>query len=180
VVVGKFGTAVVSREELVDAVSAAGPGKVLDRAGLREVVTAWRAQGRRIVFTNGCFDVLHSGHLSLLRQAAAQGDALVVGINDDDSVRRLKGPGRPLVAEQDRAALVAALECVDAAVLFAEDTPYQLIGALRPDVLVKGADYRLDDVVGRDIVEAAGGRVVLVPLVADRSTTGMIERARRG
>jgi D-beta-D-heptose 7-phosphate kinase/D-beta-D-heptose 1-phosphate adenosyltransferase len=180
IVVGKFGTAVVTREELEEALVRGGPRKVLDARALDRALVAWRRQGRRIVFTNGCFDVLHTGHLSLLRQAAALGDVLVVGINDDDSVRRLKGPSRPLVPAMDRAALVAALDGVAATTLFSEDTPREIILRVQPDVLVKGADYRLEDVVGADIVAARGGRVLLVPLVRGRSTTGMIERVRDG
>ena len=132
------------------------------------------------MFTKGCFDVLHAGHLSLLRFAKAQGDVLIVGINTDASVRRLKGATRPVVPEAERAALVEALACVDAVVLFDEDTPLRLIEELVPDVLVKGADYTLDRVVGRDVVEAAGGRVALAPLLPDHSTSRLIELLSRG
>ena len=132
-----------------------------------------------LVFTNGVFDLLHRGHTAYLEQARALGDALVVGVNTDASVRRLaKGPERPYVAERDRAALVAALECVDGVCLFEEDTPGALVEAIVPDVLVKGADYRLDQVVGREVVEAAGGRVQLLPLVPGVSTTELIQRIR--
>ena len=137
-----------------------------------------RAPGRRVVFTNGVFDILHRGHVEYLYAARALGDFLVVGVNTDASVRRLKGPGRPLNVEQDRAVVLAALACVDAVTLFDEDTPRALIAALLPDVLVKGGDYRPDDVVGRAEVEAAGGRLVLLPFVEGRSTTALLEKIR--
>ncbi len=132
----------------------------------------------KLVFTNGCFDALHRGHVEHLAQARALGDVLVVGLNTDASVQRLKGPGRPLVAEADRAAVLAALECVDAVTLFDEDTPLQLICALLPDVLVKGGDYVLDGVVGREVVEKAGGEVRVLPLVEGYSTTRLLDRIK--
>jgi D-beta-D-heptose 7-phosphate kinase/D-beta-D-heptose 1-phosphate adenosyltransferase len=132
-----------------------------------------------VVFTNGCFELLHAGHVAYLQEARALGDALVVGVNSDASARRLeKGHGRPFVPEAERALLVAALEAVDAVCVFDEDTPAELIRELLPAVLVKGADYATDDVVGREAVEASGGRVQLVPLVEGRSTTGLLERIR--
>lgn len=134
--------------------------------------------GKRIVFTNGCFDLLHAGHLSLLSQAAKLGDVLVLAINSDASVRRLKGPERPLVPEQDRAAVLAALGFVDAVTIFDEDTPLEVLQSVRPQVLVKGGDYKLSDVVGREFVEAAGGRVALVPLTPEKSTTALVERIK--
>ena len=135
----------------------------------------------RVVFTNGVFDVLHTGHVALLEAARAEGDALVVGVNSDASARRLgKGPDRPVVAEAERARLLAALAAVDCVVLFDEDTPLALIRLLRPDVLVKGADYAREAIVGAKDVEGWGGRVVQVPLVKDKSTTGLLERLRRG
>ena len=132
----------------------------------------------RVVFTNGVFDLIHPGHVDVLNVARARGDALVVGVNSDDSVRRLKGEGRPVRSEADRAYVLAALEAVDAVVLFAEDTPLELIRALHPDVLVKGGDYTPEAVVGRRDVEAWGGEVVIVPLTAGHSTTSIIERLR--
>jgi cytidyltransferase-related domain len=132
----------------------------------------------RVVFTNGVFDLIHPGHVDVLNAARAEGDSLIVGVNSDASVRRLKGEGRPVRRESDRAYVVAALEAVDAVVLFAEDTPLELIRVLHPDVLVKGGDYTPDTVVGRSEVEARGGRVVIVPLVAGQSTTSIIERLR--
>ncbi|MDX1568269.1 MAG: D-glycero-beta-D-manno-heptose 1-phosphate adenylyltransferase [Longimicrobiales bacterium] len=138
-----------------------------------------RPRSRSVVFTNGCFDILHRGHVVYLDRARRLGDALVVGVNTDASVRRLKGPGRPLVDQDDRARVLAALECVDAVVLFDEDTPRELIAALLPDVLVKGGDYALDEIVGRDEVVRAGGRVEVIPFVEGYSTTELMERALR-
>jgi D-beta-D-heptose 7-phosphate kinase/D-beta-D-heptose 1-phosphate adenosyltransferase len=139
----------------------------------------WRASGRAVVFTNGCFDLLHAGHVRLLEAARQQGDVLVVGINSDASVRALKGPGRPVVPEAERAETLLALEAVDRVVVYEDATPEAVIGALLPDVLVKGADWALDAIVGRDVVERAGGRVVRVELVAGRSTTALLERIQR-
>ncbi|MBD3166291.1 D-glycero-beta-D-manno-heptose 1-phosphate adenylyltransferase [bacterium] len=135
-----------------------------------------REQGRQVVFTNGVFDILHAGHVDLLSRARALGDVLVLGLNSDASVRRLKGEKRPIVPEVDRAVVLAGLRAVDRVVLFDEDTPAELIRHLLPDVLVKGGDYTPDTVVGRDTVEAAGGRVVILPLVEGRSTTNVVER----
>ena len=152
------------------------PGdKLLDRPAL--VARYARPRDERVVFTNGVFDLLHRGHVDYLFAARALGDRLVVGVNTDASVRRLKGEGRPVVAEQDRAFVLAGLACVDAVTLFDEDTPRDLIAALLPDVLVKGGDYTRDTVVGADEVEAAGGTVALIPLVPGRSTTSIIARA---
>ncbi|MBI5477444.1 MAG: D-glycero-beta-D-manno-heptose 1-phosphate adenylyltransferase [Deltaproteobacteria bacterium] len=178
IVVGRVGTAVVRPHELATAL---GPGSGEKTLTMDEAVRRrqwWLAQKRRVVFTNGCFDLLHVGHLALLRHAASLGDVLLVAINSDDSVRRLKGAGRPVVPEEGRARLVAALECVDAVVCFEEDTPLEVLERLRPDVLVKGADYGLDEVVGRALVESYGGRVVLVPLVPDHSTSTLVSRIR--
>ncbi len=136
--------------------------------------------GRRVVFTNGCFDLLHPGHLHTLEQARALGDVLVVGINSDDSVRRLKGDGRPITPERERAEILAALECVDAVVIFEDPTPQSLIATLLPDVLVKGGDWPGDQIVGREEVEAAGGRVVSVPVLAGYSTTDILRKVREG
>lgn len=148
----------------------------------REAMVAERArlarEGRIVVFTNGTFDLLHVGHVDYLHRARREGDVLIVGLNSDASVRRCKGPERPVVPEADRARLLAALECVDYVVVFEEDEPRDLIAALRPDVLVKGRDWA-HYVSGRDVVEAAGGRVVLMDLVAGRSSSALIERIRR-
>jgi rfaE bifunctional protein nucleotidyltransferase chain/domain len=146
---------------------------------LRRERDAWRAAGRTVVFTNGCFDLLHPGHVALLEAARALGDVLVVGINADASVRRLKGPERPVVPEEERAETLLALEAVERVVVFAEDTPARVIDALVPDVLVKGADWGTDAIVGRETVESAGGRVVRVPLLPGRSTTAIVSRIQQ-
>ena len=159
--------------------SLAGEGdrlRTLDQA--RVEVAALRSVGKQIVFTNGCFDVLHAGHVALLERARSFGDALIVGLNSDESVRRLKGDGRPVNTAADRARLLGALRAVDGVVVFEQDTPLALIEALKPDVLVKGADYHVDDVVGKDVVLGRGGRVELVDLVEGRSTTAIIEKVR--
>jgi rfaE bifunctional protein nucleotidyltransferase chain/domain len=137
-----------------------------------------RPRSERIVFTNGCFDILHRGHVEYLEFARSLGDLLVVGLNSDASVRRLKGSGRPLNPQDDRALVLAALAAVDLVVPFEDDTPRELVGALLPDILVKGGDYRMEDVVGRSEVEAAGGSVVIAPLVPGRSTTALIAGMR--
>lgn len=151
-------------------------GKVRSLAEAR----AWReGQAGPVVFTNGVFDLLHPGHVELLEAARAEGDALVVALNSDASARRLgKGPGRPVASERARARVLAALAAVDCVVLFDEDTPLATIEALRPDVLVKGADYAREDIVGAGVVEARGGRVVRIPLVPDHSSTRLVERVR--
>ena len=142
------------------------------------LVARLRAAGKTIVFTNGVFDLLHVGHLRYLQQARALGDALIVGLNSDRSVRANKGPSRPVTPEGERAEILEALGCVDGVVVFDQETPHDLIAAIQPDVLVKGADWAEDAIVGRDIVEARGGRVVRVPLEAGRSTTAIIEKIR--
>jgi rfaE bifunctional protein nucleotidyltransferase chain/domain len=139
----------------------------------------WREDGLRVAFTNGCFDLLHPGHVALLERARAEGDRLVVAINSDASVRALKGPSRPLLPETERAEALRALEAVDRVVVYDEPTPLEVIEVLRPDVLVKGADWPLDAIVGREVVEGGGGRVVRVPLVDGRSTTQLVERIRK-
>jgi D-beta-D-heptose 7-phosphate kinase/D-beta-D-heptose 1-phosphate adenosyltransferase len=139
----------------------------------------WRQEGRRVAFTNGCFDLLHPGHVSLLEAARAEGEALIVAINSDASVREIKGPTRPVIPQAERAEVLLGLEAVDAVVVYDEPTPLRVIEALRPDVLVKGADWALDRIVGREEVEAAGGRVVRVPLLEGRSTTSLLERIRK-
>jgi len=180
IAVGEVGATAVPAAELLAELAPKHTVKVMTRNGLAAQVEAWRLQGKRVVFTNGCFDLLHIGHLKLLREAAQLGDVLVLAINSDESVRRLKGSGRPLMPQAERAAILAALDCVDAVTIFGEDTPLETLQQVRPDILVKGQDYRLDEVVGRELVEAAGGRVELVPLQPDRSTTELIERIRNG
>jgi D-beta-D-heptose 7-phosphate kinase/D-beta-D-heptose 1-phosphate adenosyltransferase len=177
--VTEIGTVAVNAESIRNALLRLPPNKILTSVELAGRSAGWREVGKRIVFTNGCFDLLHTGHLALLRKAAALGDILVLAINSDESVRRIKGNGRPVVAQGDRAALLAALDCVDAVTIFDEDTPIEAIRRIRPDVLVKGADYRLEDVVGRDFVEADGGRIALIPLVSERSTSAIVEQIRR-
>lgn len=179
IVVAKVGTAVVSGAELARALSPKVEQKVFTRETVSEQVQWWRLQGRRIVFTNGCFDLLHVGHVTLLNEAAKHGDVLVVGVNSDASVKRLKGQGRPLIPDAERAALLGALDSVGGVVVFDEDTPLELIRQVQPDVLVKGADYTVDQVVGRDVVEARGGKVVLVPIVPEKSTTSLVEKAKQ-
>lgn len=149
--------------------------KVLSRETLRERLAAMRA-GRTVVFTNGCFDLLHAGHVDLLGRARALGDMLVVGLNDDASVARLKGPTRPVTPLVERAYVLAGLACVDWVTPFAEDTPFALIAALAPDVLVKGGDWPVEAIVGGDVVAARGGRVLSLPLLPGLSTTGIIGR----
>ena len=151
--------------------------KILDRAQV--VHDLGRPRTLRVVFTNGCFDILHPGHVEYLYEARTLGDVLVVGLNTDESVRRLKGPGRPLNSQDGRALVLAGLGCVDVVTLFDEDTPRSLIAALLPDVLVKGGDYRAEDVVGREEVEAAGGTVTILPHRGGHSTTGIIHRIRK-
>jgi D-beta-D-heptose 7-phosphate kinase/D-beta-D-heptose 1-phosphate adenosyltransferase len=139
-----------------------------------------KRNGRCIVFTNGCFDLLHPGHIGSLEQARALGDALIVGLNSDASVRQLKGAGRPVLPERERAEILAALECVDAVVIFDELTPREVIARLLPDILVKGGDWPGDQIVGRKEVEAAGGRVVSIPVVPGYSTTEILQKIREG
>jgi len=153
---------------------------LVDVDTLRTTLAARRAAGARVVFTNGCFDLLHPGHVRYLTAARALGDVLVVGLNDDDSVRRLKGRGRPVLRLAERAEVLAGLAAVDHIVPFAEDTPLAVVRALRPDVLVKGADWSEEDIVGRDDVLASGGRVERIPLVAGVSTSEIIRRIRAG
>ncbi len=153
-------------------------GPLADEA--RRALAAWRAAGDRVVFTNGVFDLLHRGHAEYLAAARALGDRLVVGVNSDASVRRLKGPARPIVAAADRAALLEALACVDLAAVFDEDTPARLIEAVRPDVLVKGGDWAVERIVGREFVESYGGRVLSLPLRQGCGTSVLVERIRAG
>src|SRR4249920_3178855 len=152
--------------------------KILDRRDLLRERERLRGEGRSLVFTNGCFDLLHPGHVRYLAEARALGDALVVGLNSDRSVRVLKGEGRPILNEQERAAVVAALQSVDYVTIFDEETPRDLIAELLPDVLVKGGDWALDEIIGRQEVEAAGGRVLSLSYVEGSSTTDIIERIK--
>ena len=155
-----------------------GTARLLSPADTAEYVARERAAGRRIVFTNGVFDILHPGHVRYLQAARALGDVLIVGLNGDESVRRTKGSARPINPERERAEMLAALACVDAVVIFAEDIPDAIIRLVQPDILVKGADWAVDQIVGRDTVEARGGRVVRMPVEAGFSTTALVERIR--
>jgi D-beta-D-heptose 7-phosphate kinase / D-beta-D-heptose 1-phosphate adenosyltransferase len=183
VVVGKRGTATASvaelRSRILPSATLAPKEKIVfDWAVLDEHLAEWRKQGLRVGFTNGCFDLLHPGHVKLLAGARAACDRLVVGLNGDDSVTRLKGPGRPVQPVQARAEVLAALEAVDLVAIFDEDTPEKLISRVRPTVLVKGSDYTREEVVGREIVEALGGEIVLIDIMPGHSTTSMVERTR--
>jgi D-beta-D-heptose 7-phosphate kinase/D-beta-D-heptose 1-phosphate adenosyltransferase len=153
--------------------------RVLSLADAVALVERLRAEGRSIVFTNGVYDLLHPGHVRYLQAARAEGGALIVGVNSDRSVRANKGPGRPINPEHERAELIAALAAVDAAVIFDEDTPHAIISALQPDVLVKGADWAADQIVGRDVVEARGGRVVRATIEPGHSTTDILAKIRQ-
>jgi D-beta-D-heptose 7-phosphate kinase / D-beta-D-heptose 1-phosphate adenosyltransferase len=184
VVVGKPGTATVSGAELRARIlpsATLAPGKkiVPDGRALEVRLAEWRAQDLRIGFTNGVFDLLHPGHIKVLAQARALCDRLVVGLNSDASVKRLKGKDRPIQNQRARAEVLAGLEAVDLVVVFTKDTPLELIRQVKPGVLIKGGDYRRDQVVGREIVEAQGGEVVLVDLVAGFSTTRIVQRSRK-
>lgn len=153
--------------------------RVYDRASLARESNVWRASQKKIVFTNGCFDILHRGHLDLLARAADLGNILVVGLNSDASVRRLKGPERPVTNEKDRLFQLASLLCVDAVCLFDEDTPEQIIREVRPDTLVKGGDYTLDKIVGAGYVQECGGQVAVIPFVDGYSTSSIISRIKK-
>lgn len=180
IVVGKVGTSPVALDELRQEVESRAAlsqaDKIASPAALAARIAEWRRRGEQVVFTNGCFDLLHAGHVSYLEQARQLGDRLVVGLNTDRSVSALKGPGRPVIHAADRARVLAALAAVDAVCLFDQDTPLDLIKALRPDILVKGDDYREDQVVGAAEVKAWGGRVALLPVVQGRSTSGIIRK----
>jgi D-beta-D-heptose 7-phosphate kinase/D-beta-D-heptose 1-phosphate adenosyltransferase len=181
--VGKRGTATVSAAELrmriLPAAALVREEKVVfDWAVLDERINEWRRQGLRIGFTNGCFDLLHPGHIKVLTGARGACDRLVVGLNSDASVKRLKGEGRPVQDEHARAGVLASLEAVDLVVIFPQDTPLELIHRIRPKVLVKGSDYQRETVVGHEVVEAEGGEVVLIDLLPGHSTSALVERSR--
>lgn len=184
VVVGKRGTAQAKAKEVMAMLSltqgsvGSAPG-IMSWEDAAEIASSWRAHNLKIGFTNGCFDLLHSGHVTLLQEARRRCDRLIIGLNSDDSVRRLKGPERPINKELDRAFVLSSLACVDAVVLFPQDTPLELLEIIRPDVLLKGADYGINEVVGADFVQGYGGEVSLIDLVEGRSTTGTIGRIRQ-
>jgi D-beta-D-heptose 7-phosphate kinase/D-beta-D-heptose 1-phosphate adenosyltransferase len=184
IVVSKLGTATVEIDELIRErsrethVGGQNPAKYLSVAEIEALVRRWKDRGLSVGFTNGCFDIMHAGHIVLLAAARAHCDRLIVALNTDDSARRLKGPPRPVNALRDRCAVVAAVWAVDAVTSFDEDTPLDLIRRLKPDVLVKGGDYTIETVVGAADVQAAGGRVVIVDLVGGHSTTATIGKLR--
>ncbi|MFM1956162.1 MAG: Bifunctional protein HldE : D-beta-D-heptose 7-phosphate kinase, partial [Pseudomonadota bacterium] len=183
IVVGKVGTVPIQLDELLHELTSKNASKqadkICDLASLKNKVNTWRASYQKIVFTNGCFDLLHAGHVTYLEAAKKTGDKLILGLNTDRSVSALKGPSRPVIHENDRARVLAALEAVDAVILFDEDTPLNLIDELRPDVIVKGDDYTEDQVVGGKEVKTWGGSVKLIPLVQGRSTSGILEKISR-
>jgi D-beta-D-heptose 7-phosphate kinase/D-beta-D-heptose 1-phosphate adenosyltransferase len=183
IAVGKLGTATVTVPEILSFQQPTP--RLFTRRDIVPVAQALRAQGKRIVFTNGCFDLLHAGHIQYLRESRVQGDLLMVGINSDGSVRRLKGPSRPVIGEEDRAHILGALSFVDYVVVFGDDpeeadTPIELIRAIRPHVITKGADYTVETVVGHNLVTSWGGEVKLIPLKENRSTSGIIETIGAG
>lgn len=183
IVVAKSGTAPIAGHELIAQFTASsqmrGPDKILNLQQLLVRIAEWRASGDRIVFTNGCFDILHVGHITLLEQCREFGDKVIVGLNSDQSVKGLKGPSRPVVGEKERARVLAALGATDAVIVFDEPTPLELIRSLRPDVLVKGGDYTAANIVGADDVTTWGGRVEIVPTVSGASTTSTIQKMQR-
>ena len=183
IAVSRLGTTVVTRDDIEKALTPAAShmfdrGRIVPLAEAARIAAFWRRNNERVVFTNGCFDLLHPGHIRLLDLAAAEGDRLIVALNSDASVRKLKGIGRPVQDEESRARVIGSLRVVDLVVIFNEDTPYHAIEAIVPDTLVKGADYTEEQVVGRDFVKLHGGKVVLVPLVPDKSTTFLVRRMR--
>lgn len=179
IVVGKIGTATVTLQEVIESVlqhTVYESNKIVDLTFLIKLIEERRKNSRTIVFTNGCFDILHVGHTTFLQKAKQLGDFLIVGLNSDDSVRRLKGPHRPIIPLKERAAILSSVAGVDYITVFDEDTPINLISSLKPDILVKGDDYKMDEVVGREIIESHGGKVELIPLMKGVSTTRIIER----
>ncbi len=186
IVVGKLGSQAIDLDELQAALNKNESGariesshKITTLDAARMQVKAWQASGEKVVFTNGCFDLLHPGHNHILNQSKSMGDRLVVGVNTDSSIKKIKGPNRPIVSEQDRADVLSALGCVDLIVFFKAETPLSLIKALKPDILVKGADYSIDKVVGREIVASYGGKISLVPLLKGYSTSEIVNKFNR-
>lgn len=154
-------------------------GKIKNFGEIERISSYLKKEGKKIVFTNGCFDILHKGHIRLLKKAKSLGNVLIVGLNTDSSIRRLKGKGRPFLKEKERAEIISALEMVDYVVLFPQNTPYELIKIIRPHILVKGGDYNREGVIGKDIVESYGGKVYIFPMVKGASTTKIAERIRK-
>jgi len=155
-----------------------GNTKIKKISELKKILDELGKKNKKIVFTNGCFDLLHRGHIRYLKKAKEKGDLLIVGLNSDSSVRKLKGKGRPFVPEKERAEILSALEFVDYVIVFSEDTPANLIGQVKPDILVKGSDYSLNQIVGKDFVQSCGGKVITMPLVKGKSTTALIRKIR--
>ena len=153
--------------------------KIFSLDDLKNQVNAWKQAGEEVVFTNGCFDIIHRGHIEVLAQTADLGDRLIIGLNSDTSIQKLKGKNRPIIEEQSRAILLASLEFVDAVVIFSEDTPINLISTLLPDVLAKGGDYEIETIVGHEIVQQNGGKVKLVPFVDGFSSTTIIDKIKK-
>ena len=153
--------------------------KIFSLDDLKNQVNAWKQAGEEVVFTNGCFDIIHRGHIEVLAQTADLGDRLIIGLNSDTSIQKLKGKNRPIIEEQSRAILLASLEFVDAVVIFSEDTPINLISTLLPDVLAKGGDYEIETIVGHEIVQQKGGKVKLVPFVDGFSSTTIIDKIKK-
>ncbi len=185
IVVGKLGTQPVTAQDLSSALQlgglnseGAGSSKIAGVESARIMVKSWQSSGQKVAFTNGCYDLLHPGHIHILQKSKEMGDRLVVGLNTDASVKRLKGSKRPVLSERDRAAILSAIGYVDLVVLFDEDTPLELIQSLKPDILVKGEDYRIDQVVGREFVESYGGKVCLAPLLKGYSTTKIVDKLK--
>ena len=178
VVVAKIGTAACSREELEETIEGREPiiRKIKLRNELRTIAKRLKSEGAKIVFTNGCFDLLHLGHVRYLREAKKLGDVLIVGVNSDNSVTALKGPGRPYISEMERAEILASLECVDYVAIFSELRPDSLIKLIKPDVHVKGGDYRVSELPERKLVESLGGKVVVIPPIKGRSTTNIVTK----
>ena len=152
--------------------------KIFNIKDLSEIINEWRLNGDKIVFTNGCFDLIHLGHLEILARSADLGDKLIVGINSDMSIKKIKGNSRPIIEEDSRAKQLAAIEFIDAVILFNEDTPYDLINILKPDVLTKGGDYKKNDIVGNQLINKEQGEVVIIPLTQGYSTTSILEKIK--
>ncbi|MCX7981786.1 MAG: D-glycero-beta-D-manno-heptose 1-phosphate adenylyltransferase [Syntrophales bacterium] len=155
-------------------------GQILTREELLTVINTLHREGKKIVFTNGCFDLIHIGHVRYLREAKKLGDVLIIGLNSDESVKRLKGPGRPIINQEDRAEILSSLEFVDFVTVFEEDTPINIISVIEPDVLVKGGDWPVEEIVGNEVVKKRGGKVVTLPFTEGKSTTRIIQRILEG
>lgn len=178
-VIQRTGTSTVSPEGLVATLNKRNTQKLIPRDSVKQVINTVRSQGKRIVFTNGCFDLFHSGHLDLIERSKKHGDILIVALNSDRSTRRLKGKGRPIINQDNRVSILSAITFVDYVVIFDELTPYELIRDIKPSVITKGGDYKIEDVVGRDVVEKNGGEVIIIPVSNNISTSGLVERIKK-